>query len=231
MRRTADELLNVPDPAWPAIERMLASAAPAVHLLTSPEDFGRRELEALQVTARSSLGAMAAHAGGVLIDSGWVRFLGCGHAACSWSISDATRFVGDLRNAPLDGLVVGVDVLGGLFAINGGFLPDAPQGNIVYFGPDRLLWDDLGGGYSAWLESMLDPEHRSAFYADMRWPGWDIEVAALPPNTGLAIYPPLYTRESRPLSATRRSPVPLAELIAAAITTARQLDAPQQGDN
>lgn len=224
MHRSADELLRTPDPAWPVLQGLLISAVPTVRVLNAVEADGRREIEALQVSARSFLGAAAYHLGAVLIDSGWLRVLGCGHAECAWSISSATRHMGwGAKPGPPEGLVVAVDVLGGVFAVNGGFLADAPPGHVVYFGPDTLRWEDTGSGHAAWLQAMLDASRRSAFYADMRWTEWEPEVAALPPNMGFSVYPPLYTRESRPIEATRRAAVPIQELVASAFDMARQL--------
>lgn len=224
MTRLADELLDTPDPAWPLLERMLREAGPTVRLLAGSEPAGRREIESLQVSGKSFLGAMAYHVGGLIIDSGWLRVLGCGHAECAWSIVTGTQRVGwgTQPGAP-EGLVVGVDVLGGLFAINAGFRTDVPPGQVAYFGPDTLRWEDTGSGYSAWLEAMLDSDRRAKFYADLRWAGWEREVGALPPNTGLSVYPPMWTRESRPLEATRRAPVPLNELVWVGLDMARQL--------
>jgi len=55
---------------------------------------------------------------------------------------------------PPGAIVVGHDVIGGLFAIDGGALGVAP-GQVCYFGPDTLTWDGLGGGYSAFLLAAL----------------------------------------------------------------------------
>jgi hypothetical protein len=225
MLRSADELLETADPAWPLLLREIAAAGSSARLLPGGGVAGRRELEALQVTARSSLGACAYHMGGLLIDAGWLCVLGCGHEDGVWSITMATGHAqfGHREGSP-EGLVVGVDVLGGLFAVNGGFLSAVPVGRVAYFGPDTLRWEDTGGGHGAWMESMLDAAFRSEFYRDLRWKGWEQEVAALRPGTGIAIYPPLYTRESRPLEATRRTVVPLGELVACSLDVGRQLD-------
>lgn len=224
MTRAADELINTPDPAWPVLQQMLAGARPTVRVLGAAEADGRREIELLQVSARSLLGAAALYTGGLLIDSGWLRVLGCGHTECAWSITAATKHVGfGLKAGPPEGLVVAIDVLGGLFAINGGFLADAEAGYVTYFAPDTLQWESLGIGHSAWLESTLRVQQRSAFYADLRWSGWEQEVAALPPNMGLSVYPPLWSRESRPIEATRRAVVPIAELVTGVLDMARQV--------
>lgn len=224
MLRSADELVNTPDPAWPLLQQMLADAGPTVRALGAAEADGRREIELLQVSARSMLGAAALHTGGLLIDSGWLRVLGCGHPECAWSITAATKHAGSgLKTGPPEGLVVAIDVLGGLFALNGGFLADAEAGHVTYFAPDTLQWESLGIGHSAWIDSMLRVQQRSAFYADLRWNGWEQEVATLPPNTGLSVYPPLWSRESRPIEATRRAVVPIAELVTGVLEMARQM--------
>lgn len=225
MLRTADELLSTPDPAWPLLHKMILAAGPTTTLLPAPELDGRREIHALQVSAKSFLGASAYHIAGLLLDSGWLRILGCGHPLCEWSISAATRRMGWGADAasPPEGLLVAVDALAGLFAINGGFHPNIPRGHIAYFGPDTLRWDDTGAGHSAWLESMLTPTRRAAFYADLRWPTWEQETAALPANTAFSLYPPPYTRESRPLESTKRTAVPLDELITLNLQAVRKL--------
>lgn len=69
------------------------------------------------------------------------------------SIAEANGLGGSV-SAPPGELVVGHDVLGGLFAIDGGALGVAP-GEVCYFGPDTLTWDGLGGGYSAFLLAAL----------------------------------------------------------------------------
>jgi hypothetical protein len=225
MLRSADELVNTPDPAWPVLHQMINAAGPSVRVLEADVSDGRREIESLQVSAKSFLGATAYHVGAILIDSGWLRVFGCGHTECQWSITTATRWLGSGAGVrPPEALVVAVDVLGGLFAINGGVLPGIPPGHVAYFGPDTLRWDDTGGGYSAWIEAMLSSEHRAAFYADLRWIGWEREVGVLSPDTGLSVYPPLYTRESRPIQATRRAPVPIQELAALGMNAASQMD-------
>lgn len=225
MLRSADELLETADPAWPMLLRMIAAAGVSARLLPGGGVAGRREIEALQVSARSSLGACAYHMGGLLIDAGWLCVLGCGHEHGVWSITMATRHAKlGRRDGSPEGLVVGVDVLGGIFAVNGGFLSSVPLGRVAYFGPATLRWEDTGGGHWTWIDSMLDADFRSEFYQDLRWQGWEQEVKALQPGTGIAVYPPLYTRESRPLDMTRRTAVPLGELVSFAIDAGRQLD-------
>lgn len=61
------------------------------------------------------------------------------------------------------------------------------------------------------------------FYANLRWPGWQDEIAALRLDQGLAVYPPLFTAEGRNINDASRRPVPFAELLAMHAHVADQL--------
>jgi Protein of unknown function DUF2625 len=52
------------------------------------------------------------------------------------------------------------------------------------------------------------------FYENLRWPGWEGEVAALSLDQGITTYPPLSTVEGRDLSVAARTPAPMTEVIA-----------------
>jgi len=66
--RSLDELRDVADPAWPAIRAAIAAAPSPVTVLPVDEATAEQTLVALQVTARSALGALALHTGGLLVD-------------------------------------------------------------------------------------------------------------------------------------------------------------------
>lgn len=59
MLRTAEELLDTSDPAWPVLHKMILGAGPTTTLLPAAEPDGRREIHSLQVSAKSFLGAAA----------------------------------------------------------------------------------------------------------------------------------------------------------------------------
>lgn len=99
---------------------------------------------------------------------------------------------------------------GGRFAINGGGLP-GEVGEINYWGADTLQWQSIGFGYTDFVHwSMTD--RFDAFYADVRWDGWEQETAATALDEGISVYPPLCTTASRPVGNTSRRPVPWTEL-------------------
>ncbi len=200
MTRSFHELVH-PDDAIGSIRGWAAAAPHTVEILPCAPEARQRTLEALQVTTRSPLGALAYHTGGVLVDQGWLRILGAGcdrlpRALDSWNGLET----GDRRFDR--GLLVGDDVLGGFFAWF-----DEPR-SIHYLGPDSLRWEDLQLGYTDWLASMLS-DRLAPFYAALRWDGWEREVTALRPDQAIHVYPPLVMRTAG--SRSRRA-VPVDEL-------------------
>lgn len=211
MRRTVAELVDEDEPGWPLVQEWIDEAVVPVEVLPQSETWAT-EIEALQVTTRSPMGAIAHASGGLLVDGGWLKVLGASDPKLPWSISGLTRELGFWPDpeGPPPLLVVAVDVLGGVFAIDGGQL-GAP-GHVHYFAPDDPDWLDCDARYSAWLSASLGGG-LDQFYADLRWDGCKEELAALQPDQGIHIYPPPWSEESKPLEKTSRRAISLLELI------------------
>ncbi|MEU1688600.1 DUF2625 family protein [Micromonospora sp. NPDC005707] len=198
--------------AWPEVAEAVAAAPYPVKVL--PNDPARSSacLAALEITARSWLGAVVANTGGLLVDHGWLRVLGSGHGGLPDvpGESDPARGV----------VVIGYDVLGGQFV----WAPPQPAARptVHYFGPDDLGWLDLEQGYADWLYAVLAGS-LTRFYDTLRWPGWETEVAALAPDLGLSAWPPPFTKEGKDLSQVSRKAVSLAEAVSFYQDAARQL--------
>lgn len=210
--RTIEELTATSDPAWPALEAELLSN-PQITILPIGVRAGRDCLHRLQVTTRSRLGALALHTGGLLVDDGWLRVLGGGESGLP-SLAEANDLSGD--DQPPSALMVGYDVLGGRFEVNGADpavlgRPGNP-GDVCYFGPDTLEWESLDAGHGAWL-SWIAQGGTGQFYEALRWPGWHEEARTLPLSHGITVYPFLWSREAQQdLAGTSRRPAPMAEL-------------------
>ncbi|MEU4983261.1 DUF2625 domain-containing protein [Streptomyces sp. NPDC021969] len=229
------QLIDVEGPAWPELRETFGGGPVTVEILPPDSDVASSSLLQLQVTARSYLGAVVLHCGALLVDDGWVRVFGSPVDGAMPGLARVNQFPGafDCEWRPDAGLVVAHDVLGGVFALNGGApasagRPGAP-GEIVYFAPDSLRWEALGAGHSAWL-AWLASGALDEFYAALRWPGWRDEVRALNTDQGLSLFPPLWSAEARQdVSATSRRTVPMAELLGVARDSCRQVNGVDPG--
>src|SRR5580704_12358683 len=111
--RSLSELVNTTDPG---IEKVREWAQSAVNecVLLPPSAQREQVLLETQVTTRSTMGAIAYETGGILIDGGWLRFLGSGHPRITRTLPgwNKARSIGYY--------LVADDAVGGFFAINGG---------------------------------------------------------------------------------------------------------------
>ncbi|MFF4575529.1 DUF2625 domain-containing protein [Streptomyces sp. NPDC001410] len=229
--REIDELAQVDDPAWPQLQELLAASAVPVRVLPVDPGEGRRCLLQMQVTARSTLGALALNCGGLVLDDGWLRVYGGGSAATGGlpGLGRVNGFPEEFDPAwhPASGLVVGHDVLGGVFALNGhdpaGAGRPGDPGQMTYFAPDTLEWEALDMGHSTWVWWLLSGRLET-FYDGLRPPGWREEAAALDLSQGITVYPFLWSKEAQDdLAATTRRAVAMREVLGVAADFARQL--------
>jgi hypothetical protein len=213
------QLADVDDPAWPGLYERIA-AAPGARALPISRPQGLQTLEALQVTARSILGALALNCGAIIADHGWFRLLGGGGDGLP-DLATANQVSPATNPAPPPFLLVGYDVMGGRFAIDGGGLGVA-SGEVCYFGPDTLTWDGLGGGHSDFVEAVVSGA-MGATFADLRWSTWQRDVEAVALDHGFSTYPPPFSEQGRDVNRVSRRPVPLHELFAFYDEAASQL--------
>ena len=210
--RSIEELVATEEPAWPQVQQWIQAASNSVEVL--PPDGSQRE-EALlktQVSLSSSMGAIVYHTGGILIDHGWLRLLGSGHPKLPRSMPDWNR--GRSTNdagRSLGFWLIADDVVGGFFALDGGAFGGA-TGEVSYFAPDTLRWEQLNDlGYSDFVAWSMSPK-LGQFYESLRWPGWHSEVGALSADQAFSFYPPLWTKEGRDLARSSRKPCPVNEV-------------------
>lgn len=210
--------LQSDDPAWSELAASAKSASNDVEVLPCVSEDARRAcLEGLQVTTRSTLGALAYETGGVLVDHGWLRIFGSGHPKLSRALGAYNKALGiDVGEC----LFVADDAVGGVFAIDAGPLGD--PGKVHYFAPDTLAWESTEIGHSAWIDWAFTGD-LAKFYEAARWPGWEKEVAALTGEQSISIWPGLWTEEGQDPAKASRKAVAATELWALYQKFAREL--------
>ena len=203
----------------------MVGAAHPVTVLPGALTTQEATLVQLQVTARSGLGALALHTGGLLVDHGWLRVLGGGDPLLNLATANGLEVPPD---QPPGALLVAFDILGGKYAINGGSLPGSP-GEMCYFAPDELAWWPMEMGHLDFVMWSFT-ERLGQFNEHLRWEGWEQEVDALALDQGISVYPFPFTEEGQNLATVSRRPVPITELLTLWEQLAEQLrDVPDGG--
>lgn len=221
--RTLEELINKEEPAWDLIQEWLQEAINTYEVL--PRDAKRAETELLnaQITTRSPMGAILYETGGILINGGWIRLLGSGcerldRGMFQWNKGKTFEHYGQ----PPAFLLVADDILGGLFAINGGAFGQDDLGQIYYLAPDTLSWEPMNCGYSEFVCWTLEGDI-DLFYEPYYWEGWQEEVPKLNGNQVFSFFPFLWTKEGQQIEAVSRKVVPMEESYHLTMDMQRQL--------
>lgn len=194
----------------PLIMSWLEGSERRIELLPCGPGHGEIVLVALQVTTRSPLGAIAYATGGILVDDGWIRILGAGSAKLARSLASWNGLPCGAGEAFLPGaMFVADDAIGGMYALDGGAL-GGTRGNVCYFAPDTLTWEDTRLGYSDWLHWAFTGDLET-FYSGWRWPGWRSEVASLAGTHAYSIQPFPWLA-GKPIVERDRRLIPIREL-------------------
>lgn len=120
-------------------------------------------------------------------------------------------------------LIVGFDVIGGVFAMDGGALGGSERGAVCYFAPDSLRWEPLDVPCSAWLRWLLtEPEEVERFYENARREGWRAEVRGVQIDDAIHTAPPQWTSEGKDLARVSRRVIAAREVVEVAFAAARE---------
>ncbi|MDR2956222.1 MAG: DUF2625 domain-containing protein [Prevotella sp.] len=206
--RTLQELINTEDPGWTIVQEWIDKAKNKVEVLPCKKEDAEEALVNTQVTTRSLMGAIVYKTGGLLVDNGWIRIFGTGSERMKRSLPgwNKEKTFKEYGEAP-PYLLVADDVIGGLYAINGGHF-GADRGNIYYFAPDMLKWIPLKMGYSQFLLFCFETD-MDEFYNGLRWDGWQEDVKALDADCVFNFFPFLWTKEGKDVNNSTRKAVPV----------------------
>ena len=226
--RPLDQLINKTDPGWPLVQEWISKAKNNVEILPCDTAKAKEALFETQVTTRSPMGAIVYSTGGLLVDGGWIRILGSGHAKLARSLPDWNKgkSFNEFGEQP-SFLLVADDAAGGFFAVNGGaFGNDA--GKIYYLSPDTIEWEPLDLTYSDFLNFCFSGD-LAAFYKDLRWKGWEEEVSKLDGNKAYNFFPFLWTKEGKDINKVSRRPISVEEQFSFTLEMRKQLGLTSNG--
>ena len=221
--RTLEELINKEEPGWDLVREWMQEATNPYEVLPRDAKRAAEELLNAQVTTRSPMGAIIYETGGILIDGGWIRLLGSGcerldRGMFQWNKGKTFENYGE----PPAFLLVADDILGGLFAINGGAFGQEGLGQMYYLAPDTLSWEPMNCGYSEFVSWTLGGDIHM-FYKPFYWDGWQEEVSKLNGNQVFSFFPFLYTKEGQQIEKVSRKVVSMEESYRLTMDMQRQL--------
>ncbi|MFB2579542.1 DUF2625 domain-containing protein [Acinetobacter sp. c2-A9] len=198
------ELINSNDPAWHLVQEWQQQASNYIEILPKNQQQAEQTLLAIQVTTRSTLGAIIYETGGILVNHGWLRILGSGSERLNRRLDTWNQQIQS------DGfLLIADDVLGGYFAINSGAF-EGSLGDVFYFAPDTMAWESLDIGYSDFIYWVFCGEI-DQFYAGFYWTNWQHDIANLKTDEVFSFMPFLYTAEGKDIENVSKKAVPILE--------------------
>ncbi|MGZ9583777.1 DUF2625 family protein [Paenibacillus marinisediminis] len=193
------------DNAWTMIQDWIRDSQVNIRILENTKAEGEEALFNLQITNKSTMGAIALECGGIVVDHGWLYLLGSGNPEIFGSLLNNKH-----QSLLEEGFVVAHDVVGGIFAINtGGF--DNSTRNIYYFAPDTLEWEDTGKGYTDFIYWVLYGD-LNKYYESFRWSNWIEDVSVLTRDQGISIFPYLWTEQGNDVENSHRKAISIKEI-------------------
>ncbi len=142
--------------------------------------------------------------GGIVIDD-WIRLYGAGEL----SITDKNHEMGVVysREHPEEvELILGEDVLGGLYGFK--------AGQICFYDPGTVKWRSLGKTYDEFMKWLItSPEEVNQLYDKYRWNTWKEDVKTLALDEGFTIMPRLFLDSETPINERYRAKSGMREVI------------------
>lgn len=211
--RPLEQLINKDEPAWPQVKKWIDEATNKVEVLAKDKERADKTLYETQVTTRSPMGAIIYETGGILIDYGWIRILGSGNPRLNRSLTEWNQGKSFTKSVEVPSyLLIADDVLGGFYAINAGGISKEGIGKVFYFAPDNLNWEPMDMSYTDFILFCFSGNVKQ-YYETYRWKDWKKDVENLDGNSGISVYPFLWTKEGQAdINKNSRSPVPMQEL-------------------
>lgn len=145
----------------------IKSSSKTINVLPLDEAARQAMKEKYRIKSGSLMAAILENTGGIVIDN-WIRLYGSGEL----------NFVTRNSLFPFNEIVIGEDILGGLFIC-------LDDGNIGYFAPDCLEMEDMEIKFGQFVYWCLHGD-TDKFYTDYRWDGWQNDASKLKSSEGVA---------------------------------------------
>jgi hypothetical protein len=198
------ELLENQKKGWDVITQWSSNATNKIEIL--PKDNSRADsaLFKSQLFASSPIGAIIYGCGGIFVEDGWIRILGSGcnqfdRSLPDWNMEKSTVKFKDQSAY----LLVGDDVIGGMYGMKKEGPDEITIGKIYYYGPNSLQWEATGLSYTGFLNFCFSG-NLSNFYGDFRWQDWKEDLKKLNGNQVISFFPLLWTKEGKEIKSNRR---------------------------
>lgn len=220
--KKAEELIDKADPGWTLVQDWIKTATNKVEILPVDALKAKEALYKTQVTTRSAMGAVIFNTGGILVDDGWIRFLGSGNPRFNRSLPEWNKgkSFNEFGETPVF-LLIADDAIGGFYFLNGGGL-GTDVGKIYYFSPDNLEFEPLDITYSEFLGFCFSND-LDKFYEGNRWKDWRTEVSKLKGDEVFNFYPFLWTAEGSDINKNTRKIIPIQEQYSLNLDLRKQL--------
>lgn len=198
---------------WGVISQWIKEAGNKTQYLSRNADEAEKIVKLFDINTSDTLGAIVFHSGGLLIDDGWIRILGSGNKLLQrnlYSWNKGLTFIDYPSQAGY--ILVGDDAMGGLFAMNKGYLStdEKALNKIFYFVPDMLEWLYLDLNYSEFLLFAMNAD-LNEFYQDLRFHGWEKTIKDLHGDDALQCKPFLWTEEGKDVESTKKQSVSMLD--------------------
>lgn len=177
------------------ILEMFCATGRDIKILPTDSDRAEGIKEKYQIPNGGLLGGVVYNTGGIIVE-GRVRLYGAGGPL---DINIKNEKWGEE-----DRFLIGEDIFGGLFAMIVG-------GNVCYFAPDSLEWENFDVDYSGFI-SWLAKGDVNLFYQDFLFDGWEKEAESLSVKDGFSFVPFLWSGQKDGKESDRRA-VPMDEIM------------------
>ena len=189
---------------WLEILDMIEKSDRKIEVYTDEADNEEDILTDLGISPDSVLGIVISNTSGIMIDN-TIRILG----KRSLARRDILSYN---RNKPDGLIIVADDIFGGVFAVNvGNYSVGWGIGEICYFAPDTLEWENLEFKYGSFLTLCISTDKFDKFYESFRWKNFSEDCKKVGFDEGMLIYPFLWSKEIDIETADKKV-VPIDEL-------------------